>query len=75
MTELPCELCLLSVLESSLPSSIANVGGSSSSSIISSVGLVEERADITLSDTVVLLDVVLELTSMSLANMSSEKPT
>lgn len=75
MTELPCELCLLSVLESSLPSSIANVGGSSSSSIISSVGLVEERADITLSDTVVLLDVVLELTSMSLANMSSDKPT
>lgn len=75
MTELRCELCLLSVLESSLPSSIANVGGSSSSSIISSVGLVEERADITLSDTVVLLDVVLELTSMSLANMSSDKPT
>ena len=75
MTELRCELCLLSLLVLSLPSSIASVGGSSSSKIISSAGLVEERADITLSDTVVLLDVVLELTSISLANMSSDKPT
>ena len=75
MTELRCELCLLSLLVLSLASSIASVGGSSSSKIISSAGLVEERADITLSDTVVLLDVVLELTSISLANISSDKPT
>ena len=59
---------------SSLPSSIANVAGSSSSSMILSPSLVEESADIALSDTVVLLDVVLELTSISLANMSSDKP-
>lgn len=59
---------------SSLPSSIANVAGSSSSSMILSLCLVEESADIALSDMVVLLDVVLELTSISLANMSSDKP-
>lgn len=62
------ELKLLSDLESFFPSSIADV-----TSGVSPVVLAEDRADITLSDTVVLLDVVLELLPISLANISSDK--
>lgn len=62
------ELKLLSDLESFFPSSISDV-----TSGVSPVVLAEDRADITLSDTVVLLDVVLELLPISLANISSDK--